>query len=187
MIGVHEIPVAKRTPPAVHAWRRKADSDDAALLSAIGRGDRQAYATLYDRYGAVLLGLIYRILRSRTEAEDVLHDVFLQIWHNGHHYDAARGAPFVWLTRLARNRALDRRERLASQQRTLHRAGSTTPEGPPDPAEITSTAEDGRRLRRALAVVPEIQRRVLMLAYFEGLTQSEIAARIDKPLGTVKS
>src|SRR5262245_54384940 len=187
MIGVHEIPVAKRTPPAVHAWRRKADSDDAALLSAIGRGDRQAYAVLYDRYAAVLLGLIYRILRSRTEAEDVLHDVFLQIWLNGHHYDAARGAPFVWLTRLARNRTLDRREWLASQQRTLHRAGSTIPEGAPDPAEITSAVEDGRRLLRALAEISETQRRVLLLAYFEGLSQAEIAVRIGKPLGTVKS
>jgi RNA polymerase sigma-70 factor (ECF subfamily) len=168
-------------------WREKAAATDAALLSAVARGDHDAYAALYQRYGSIILGLLYRILRSRMEAEDVLQDVFLQVWRRARDFDQARGGGFVWLTTLARSRALDRLDLLASRQRTIGRAAGAGAESAPDPAELASSAEEGRRLLQALAEIPDAQRQVLLLAYFEGLTQSEIATRLDQPLGTVKS
>lgn len=168
-------------------WRRPEASSDAALLTAVARGDREAYAALYRRYGAVLLGLLLRILRSRTEAEDVLQDVFLQVWRRARDFDETRGRAFVWLATLARNRALDRLDAIASRQRTVADAGAVEGGHVGDPAEVASTAEEARRLARALAELPAVQRNVLLLAYFEGLTQVQIADRLRQPLGTIKS
>ena len=179
--------VPRRAPEAVEAWRQKADREDAVLLAAVAGGDEGAYATLYDRYGAVLLGLLHRILGSLCEAEDVLQEVFLQVWREARHFDEARGKAFVWLTTLTRSRGLDRLDGIASRRRTALRAASCVVESAPDVADLASAAEDRRRLLVALADIPEPQRDVLLLAYFEGLTQTEIAARLDRPLGTIKS
>jgi RNA polymerase sigma-70 factor (ECF subfamily) len=161
---------------------------DADLLSAVARGDRQAYAALHRRYAPVLLGLIVRILDSRPEAEDVLQEVFLQIWRRAGDFDAGRGRPFTWLVTLARSRALDRLSVLHSRTRlsAVHARDPVCPDAV-DPVHAASFAEHARRLRDALAQIPEAQRQVLLLAYFEGLTQVEIARRIGAPLGTVKS
>lgn len=172
---------------AVRIWRHKAAASDAALLAEVARGDQHAYAALYHRYGPLLLGLLQRILASRAEAEDVLQEVFLQVWRRARDFDEARGAPFTWLTRLARSRALDRLDALAARQRTIGRATKAVAECAPDTMELASTAEEVQLLRAALGEIPDSQRRVLLLAYFEGLTQSEIASRLDEPLGTVKS
>jgi RNA polymerase sigma-70 factor (ECF subfamily) len=172
---------------AVNIRRQQADPTDADLLSAVARGDREAYATLYYRYSPILLGLLIRILGIREEAEDALQELFLQVWRRAGDFDGTRGRPFVWLTTLARNRALDRLDATGSRQRTLSRAGGSGADGVPDPAELASSAEEGRRLVRALAEIPSPQRDVLLLAYVEGLSQSEIAARLAQPLGTVKS
>jgi RNA polymerase sigma-70 factor (ECF subfamily) len=171
----------------VRVLRQRSDTEDGALLSAVAGGDRDAYAALYRRYSATVLGLLFRILRSRAEAEDVLQEVFLQVWRQAGEFSATRGVPFVWLTTLARSRAFDRVDAIASRQRTVARAASAFVEPAPDPVDLASAAEDEGRLRRALAHVPEAQRAVLNLAYFEGLSQSAIAARLDMPLGTVKS
>lgn len=163
-------------------------TSDGELLSAIARGDRQAFATLHHRYAPTLLGFVDRILASRSEAEDVLQEVFLQIWKRAGDFDERKGRPFHWLVTLARSRALDRlsvlrtRRRLAAVQ-ALHAVG----EDVPDPVDEASLAEDARHLRAALGQIPESQRSVLLLAYFKGLSQSEIARRLDAPLGTVKS
>lgn len=167
--------------------RQNDDTADVTLLSAVARGDRDAYATLYYRYSCVLLGLLHRILRSRTEAEDVLQEVFLQVWRRARDFDTARGGVFVWLTTLTRSRALDRLDVIASRQRATTRAANAVAESAPDAAELASAAEESRRLLHALAELPGAQRDVLLLAYFEGLSQTEIAARLDQPLGTVKS
>ncbi|HJQ84053.1 MAG TPA: sigma-70 family RNA polymerase sigma factor [Candidatus Binatia bacterium] len=161
--------------------------DDGDLLVAVARGDRDAYDRLYRRHGATLLGLLHRMLADRAEAEDVLHEVFLQVWRRARDFDAARGDAFVWLTTVARNRALDRLEALASRRRTLVRATAAVVERAADPADAASSCEERRRLVRALAQIPDAERDVLLLAYFGGLTQPEIAARLDRPLGTVKS
>lgn len=158
------------------------------MLSAIAGGDRQAYAALYYRYSPILFGLLNGILGDRMEAEDVLQEVFLQVWRRAADFDADRGRPFLWLTVLARSRALDRLGTLTSRKRaTASGVCGEARESPPDPVEEASLAEEARRLRRALDQIPEEQRRVLLLAYFGGLSQVEIATRLAEPLGTVKS
>jgi RNA polymerase sigma-70 factor, ECF subfamily len=161
---------------------------DAELLDAIARGDREAYAAIYRRYASILLGLLIRIFRDRSEAEDVLQEAFVQIWKRAGDFDERRGQALHWLATVARNRALDRLSTLRSRERIAARQPlEPSPEESADPAEEASLAEDAREVRRALGEIPESQRRVLLLAYFEGLSQSEIAARLDAPLGTVKS
>ena len=162
-------------------------SPDADLLHAIARGDESALAALYDRYHSILLGLLLRILHSRVEAEDVLQEVFLQIWQRAANFDEARGRAFTWMVTLARSRAIDRLRSLQSRQRADDTALRDAPEPAGDASDDAYHAEQREIVRAALAEIPEEQRRALMLAYFEGMTQSEIAARLGQPLGTVKT
>lgn len=160
---------------------------DTELLHAIARGDEAALATLYDRYHSILLGLLLRILHSRVEAEDVLQEVFLQIWQRAANFDETRGRGFTWMVTLARSRAIDRLRSLQSRQRADDTALRDTPESVGDASDDAYHAEQREIVSAALAEIPEEQRRALLLAYFEGLTQSEIAARLGQPLGTVKT
>src|ERR1043166_2110311 len=98
--------------------RPESDAEEAALVRAVARGDERAFAALYDRYSSILFGLLLRILHSRAEAEDVLQEVFLQVWQQAHSFDAARGRAFTWLVTLARSRAIDRLRALDSRQRS---------------------------------------------------------------------
>lgn len=167
--------------------RRQTETPDADLLSAVARGDESALAEIYDRHAGILLGLLVRILRDRSEAEDVLQEVFLQTWRRAAEFDPSRGHPLSWLTMMARSRALDRLRALGSRGRAANRAASEPGEQANDAADCATASETGRRVRRALERIPEAQREALLLAYFEGLTQVEIAARLDRPLGTVKT
>ncbi len=160
---------------------------DAELLHAIARGDESALAALYDRYDSILLGLLLRILHSRAEAEDVLQEVFIQIWQRAANFDEARGRGFTWLVTLARSRAIDRLRSLNSRQRAADASLREVNGSVGDASEDAYHAEQREIVRDALAQIPEEQRRALLLAYFEGLTQSEIAARLGQPLGTVKT
>lgn len=160
---------------------------DIALLQAIAGGDEAALARLYDQYRVILFGLLVRILNSREEAEDVLQEVFLQVWRRAGDYDEQRGKPFTWLVTLTRSRAIDRLRALGSRQRLASSAAQEQPEEASDALKETYRSEQKEIVRRALAELPEEQRRTLLLAYFEGLTQSEIAAKINAPLGTVKT
>lgn len=162
-------------------------STDAELLHAIARGDESALAALYDRYNSILLGLLLRILHSRVEAEDVLQEVFLQIWQRAANFDETRGRAFTWMVTLARSRAIDRLRSLQSRQRADDTALRDAPEAVGDASDDAYHAEQREIVRAALAEIPEEQRRALLLAYFEGLTQSEIAERLGQPLGTVKT
>ncbi|HEY3103230.1 MAG TPA: sigma-70 family RNA polymerase sigma factor [Pyrinomonadaceae bacterium] len=160
---------------------------DANLLNAIARQDEQALASLYDRYRRILFGLLMRMLRSREEAEDVLQEVFLQVWRQAPDFDPRRGRPFTWLVTLARSRAIDRLRQLGSRQRLASSAIEFAGEGISDAAENTFRAEQRQLVAAALTELSEEQRRTLTLAYFEGLTQAEIAERLRSPLGTVKT
>ena len=162
-------------------------STDTELLHAIARGDESALAALYDRYNSILLGLLLRILHSRVEAEDVLQEVFLQIWQRAANFDETRGRAFTWMVTLARSRAIDRLRSLQSRQRADDTALRDAPETVGDASVDAYQAEQREIVRAALAEIPEEQRRALLLAYFEGLTQSEIAERLGQPLGTVKT
>jgi RNA polymerase sigma-70 factor, ECF subfamily len=170
------------------------DQDRAAaeLVRAVARGDEQAFAALYDQYGRILFGLLARILRSRPEAEDALQEVFLQVWQQAASFDEARGRAFTWLVTLARSRAIDRLRAADARDRAARRssdesawaAAETTTEAADDAA---LRSERGEIVRRALAELPEEQRRNLLLAYLDGMSQSEIAERTGQPLGTVKT
>ncbi len=169
--------------------REPAPIADAALLAAIAHGDRQAYVALYHRYASHLLGLLHRMLGSRTEAEDMLQEVFLQIWKKAADFDERRGRAFPWLATLARSRALDRLSVLSSRTRldALRAAHDPVDEVIADPVDDVSLAEEARLVRLALGEIPDSQRSVLLLSYWKGLSQSEIARHLGTPLGTVKS
>lgn len=160
-----------------------ADDDDVALVRAVAAGDRAALARLYDRYASILLALALRIIRDRREAEDLLHDVFLEVWRSAKDYDLARGRVRTWLIIRMRSRALD----VTKSARVSRRSG--------DPEVLDRMVAEGdvagspdrQRVRAALAELSADQRQVLELAYFDGQSCSEIAERIGIPIGTVKS
>ena len=154
---------------------------DAELVASIARGDRGALSSLYDRHSAVLLGLAMRIVRDRREAEDLLHDVFLEAWRSAKAFDPKRGRVRTWLAIRMRSRALD----LQKSARVSRNAGDAGLDLLVDDSQHASP--DHARVRAALAELGADQRRVLELAYFEGLSCTEIAARISIPVGTVKS
>jgi RNA polymerase sigma-70 factor (ECF subfamily) len=161
-------------------------SDD-DLLHAAANGDERALAAIYDRYRLILFGLILRILHDREEAEDVLQEAFLQVWRRAADFDAARGRAFTWLVTIARSRALDRLRSAGSRARLAEEAGRLPHDEVGDAAQDAVKSEQGAIVRQALAELPEEQQKTLFLAYFEGLTQTEIAARLGDPLGTVKT
>ena len=153
----------------------------------MARGDQTALAGIYDRYRLILFGLVMRILHDRAEAEDVLQETFLQVWRRAGDFDEARGRAFTWLVTIARSRALDRLRSSASRVRVADEAAQMPHDEVGDAAEDAVRSEEGSVVRKALAELPIEQRRALFLAYFEGLTQTEIAARLGDPLGTVKT
>lgn len=164
-----------------------AQTADIKLLHAIARRDEAALASLYDRYRLILFGLLVRILGSREEAEDVLQEVFIQVWRRAADFDERRGRPFTWLVTLARSRAIDRLRQLSARERLAVASAQDAPAEASDAVQDAYRAEQKEIVAAALGQIPEEQRQTLMLAYFEGLTQSEIAARLGAPLGTVKT
>jgi RNA polymerase sigma-70 factor (ECF subfamily) len=165
----------------------QAQITDAELLRQIADGDEEALSSLYDRYKSILFSLILRILHSQPEAEDILQDVFIQVWNKAGDFDEARGRPFTWLATLSRSRAIDRLRQLGSRERTATEATREAPDVVVDAEDDAIRSEQSEVVRNALAALPEEQRRTLLLAYFEGLTQTEIADKLNTPLGTVKT
>jgi RNA polymerase sigma-70 factor (ECF subfamily) len=163
--------------------RADLEAEDAALVAAMAAGDRTALARLYDRHGGLLLAVGLKILRDRREAEDLLHDVFLEAWRHAADFDPKRGKVRTWLAIRMRSRALDVRK----SARVSRAAGDTELDRVPAVGTEEATGGDHDRVRGALGSLATDQRRVLELAYFDGLTCSEISARIEIPIGTVKS
>lgn len=164
-------------------------SPDTALMKSLLRQDVNAFEQLYDRYSRTVYSLVLRILQQASTAEEVVQDVFLQLWRNAAAYDAGRG-PFVpWLLTLARNRAFDHLRLKSERQR---RREEQTDELPPVAAapEYEQQLDERRRVERVRALMGSLlpqQKRAIELAYFEGLSHSEIAEKLKEPLGTVKS
>jgi len=159
---------------------------DRQLLVAVKNGDREALAALYDRHATVLLVVAYRILQNRRDAEDLLHDVFVEAWQKIDGFDQSRGSVRSWLLVRLRSRAIDRVRSLARMRRHV---SSNTDAAENVGCESVQPAEqlDRSRARRALHFLSEAQRFVIELNYFKGLTCREIAAQYDIPEGTVKS
>jgi len=164
-----------------------AQENDVELLKAIVARDELALAQLYDRYRVILFGLLMRILNNREEAEDVLQEVFLQVWRKAEDFDEDRGRPFTWLVTLARSRGIDRLRTLGARERVAEASAREVPEEVSDAATDAFKSEQRGIVSDALAKLPDDQKRPLMLAYFDGLTQSEIATHLGAPLGTVKT
>jgi RNA polymerase sigma-70 factor (ECF subfamily) len=164
-----------------------AQESDVLLLKAIAARDEAALAQLYDRYDRILFGLLMRILNNREEAEDVLQEVFLQVWRKAEDFDETRGRPFTWLVTLGRSRGFDRLRALASRERVAEAGAREVSEEISDAATDALKSEQRGLVSDALAKLPDEQKRTIMLAYFDGLTQTEIATRLGAPLGTVKT
>jgi RNA polymerase sigma-70 factor (ECF subfamily) len=167
-------------------------SDDAALVARMRAGDEQALGELYDRWEDAVRVCALNIVDEAAEAEDVVEDVFWQAWRQSGRFDAERGSVSAWLLTIARSRALDRararrRSRETSGLEELELSGVEASVAQNDPLVDAERGERSRMVRRALHDLPAEQRESLELAYFEGLSQTEIAARTGNPLGTVKT
>lgn len=159
---------------------------DIALMTRITARDAHAIGELYDRHHRLLFGLVFRVLGSRSDAEDVLQDVFMAVWNRAESYNAGLGSPVAWLVRVARNRAVDRLRANGVRTRTLE-VISTVPDISETPEDRAAAHESARRITQALAALPTDLRRLIEEAYFLGLTHSELAERHTLPLGTVKT
>jgi RNA polymerase sigma-70 factor (ECF subfamily) len=172
------------TPPA-----SPASEDAAQLIARIAAGDRDAFGRFYDAFSQPALGVVRRVLRDQYAAEEVLQEVFWQVWREAAQYDPRRGSPAAWLLVRAKARAIDKLRSIRRREQTFvapldetvapHEHGARD-----DPGVV---AESRGIVESALAKLPAPQRRVVELAFFEGLTQTEIAARLGEPLGTVKT
>lgn len=157
------------------------------LLVAIGTGDRRALEALYRQAASHLFGIALRITRKAGLAEEVVQDVFIAVWRNGARFDRSRGSGMAWLGTITRNRALDVIERDRRLQPLDEAAVAEIPDLSADALTRLAADEDARRLRACLDTLGDDHRRALMLAFYDGATHEEVAARLGSPLGTVKS
>jgi RNA polymerase sigma-70 factor (ECF subfamily) len=175
---------------AIGARHVAPEDDDAAVLAAIGRGERASLRILYDRLSGLTLAVALRILGSRSEAEEVVQDAFMDVWTRATRYDPSRGSARTWVLSIARNRAIDRLRSRGVAARAVDGARAQAEVAPSPGATPLETAVERQareRIQAALLELPPEQRQVLELGYFEGFSQSEIADQLREPLGTVKS
>ena len=160
-------------------------SDLAPLLARVAAGDRSAFRSLYEAQSPRLYAIALKITRQSALASDAVHDAFLQVWRNAGRFDATRGIPEVWLTSLVRYRALDIARR---RQREVPDDELPEPEDDsPDPLATLAASRETAALHRCLEVLEPERRRLVALAFVEGLSHSDLAARLGTPLGTIKS
>lgn len=160
---------------------------DRSCIDRLRVGDMKAFEELYDRHNPMLWSLVLRIVGKAPEAEEVLQDVWLQVWRSAGTYQPSRGTVVGWLLTLARSRAIDRLRSLMSRQRAEASGRIEPPARTSEPPVRVAQLQVQEQVAVALSALPTQQREVLQLAYFTGLSQSEIAARLGAPLGTVKS
>lgn len=174
---------------------RPSSGDDGALLQRIAAGDEQALGALYDRWSPLVFSLCVHVLGDDDEAEEAVEETFWQAWRQAARYDTTRGAVSTWLTTIARSRALDRlrakrrrqEDAMSDLTETKRAAVEETARRGDDPASGAEVSERRALVRQALLALPPEQREVLELAYFRGLSQTEIAERTGQPLGTIKT
>lgn len=168
------------------------------LLARAGLGDRAAFATLYERTSAHLFAVVLRINRDRAQAEDVLQEVYVNVWRAAQSFDAAQSQPLTWLTSIARNRAIDslRRKQTEPQTQSAPLGNDSDEErdvyddmadNAPGPLALLSQASDARALSNCMQGLTAQQRQSVALAFYDGLSHAEVAEQMRQPLGTVKS
>jgi RNA polymerase sigma-70 factor (ECF subfamily) len=188
--------MADTTPAADWSERSR---ELARLLARAGLGDRAAFAALYERTSAHLFAVVLRINRDRAQAEDVLQEVYVNVWRSAQGFDAAQSQPLTWLTSIARNRAIDslRRAQTQPQLQSVHQGADAegdettmydqlADEGA-GPLELLGRAADARALAQCMGALSAAQRQSVALAFFDGLSHAEVAQQMRQPLGTVKS
>jgi RNA polymerase sigma-70 factor, ECF subfamily len=160
----------------------------AYLIEQVARHDREAFGQLYDRFSSLVFTLALRMLKARSDAEDLLQEIFVQIWRQAANYREDRGSPEAWIINIARSRAIDKLRSIRRMEKSF--VLSEDPARAESSENVESQAAESETkltMSSALANLPETQRKVLELAYFDGLTQTEIAKRLAEPLGTVKT
>jgi len=164
---------------------------EVSLLRKIGEGDRESFRELYQRFSGVLMAAAYKVLNDQTDAEDVLQDVFIQIWDKASLYDPRRGKPLTWALTLTRNKSIDRlrsaqrRYRLKDEVEKEYKAVDQKEEV--DSVDQVYALEKGQMIRQAVASLSKDQQVAIELAFFKGLTQNEVAEKLGEPLGTIKA
>jgi RNA polymerase sigma-70 factor (ECF subfamily) len=179
---------ARVSPDPDPAFQLEAEIE---LLRSVAQGDRRSFEQLYDRFSGVLFSAAYRVLNNQEAAEDVLQDVFIQIWEKAPLYDPARGKPLTWAVTLTRHKAIDR---LRSTQRRNRLQDDLEKEAESfehfdarDSLDAVQGIERAQMIREAIAKLSKDQREAIELAFFHGLTQTEIAEQLREPLGTIKA
>ncbi|MGH7927665.1 MAG: sigma-70 family RNA polymerase sigma factor [Candidatus Binatia bacterium] len=163
-------------------------ADAIALVRGIGAQDRDAFSRFYDRYSPLVYSLALRMLRAQSDAEDLLQEVFMQIWRQAASYSPERGSPEAWIINIARSRAIDKLRSMRRRERSFVLTDDPSLSESNENVESNAMESETKlTMNSALANLPEAQRRVLELAYFGGLSQTEIADRLKEPLGTVKT
>ena len=188
------------------AWSERSQ-ELAQLLARAGLGDRHAFADLYDKTSGYLFGVVLRIQRDRAVAEELLQEIYIALWKSAAGFDAARSQPLTWLTHIARHRAIDSLRRAETQPRVASLHGGAGDDGGdsadaedqhrlalealPDeaagPFDLLRSASEARQLGRCMEHLSAAQRQSVALAFYDGLSHAEVAARLHQPLGTVKS
>jgi RNA polymerase sigma-70 factor, ECF subfamily len=166
-------------------------TEDIAMLQRVGRRDVAAFQELYRKFSGLLYSTIHRVLNDHQDTEDIMQEVLMQIWQKAHLYEPTKGKPLTWISTMARNRAIDR---IRSKQRRSRLNDTFEQETKPlqpefneDTSDLVISGENDRTLQKAVLDLSPEQREAIQLAYFDGLTQSEIAERLHEPLGTVKA
>ncbi|HYM82119.1 MAG TPA: sigma-70 family RNA polymerase sigma factor [Candidatus Limnocylindria bacterium] len=160
---------------------------DSLCILRLKGGESSALEELYDRYTPLLYPVALRILRRAPDAEDAVQQAWVQVWKSAGSYDPRRGTVAAWLLTVTRTRALDLYRSVASRKKAENQVNPEPPSPPAEPSRLAQQSELGERVQNALGSLPPQQRQVLEIAFFEGLSQSEVATRLGAPLGTVKS
>jgi len=170
--------------------------DLSQLLARAGMGDRAAFAALYEKSSPHLFAVVLRICRDRAQAEDILQEVYVNVWRAASGFDAAQSQPLTWLTSIARNRAIDSLRRAQTQPQLQTATGADdedsdvydqTADDRPGPLDLLASASDARALSQCMQDLSAPQRQSVALAFYDGLSHAEVAEKMGEPLGTVKS
>jgi RNA polymerase sigma-70 factor (ECF subfamily) len=181
--------------PPTQDWSERS-KELAQLLARAGVGDRAAFATLYEGSSSHLFAVVLRICRDRAQAEDILQEVYVNVWRAAGGFDAAQAQPLTWLTSIARNRAIDSLRRAQTQPQLQTATANDDEETDvydavadqtPGPLELLSRASDARALAHCMQGLTAKQRQSVALAFYDGLSHAEVAEKMHQPLGTVKS